>query len=81
MFRILTRPDLLNLCYIRRFRNFAQDMLYQEFHTDSQNVARFLLTILSNKTLASRVRRVYIKEPYGYENVQPYTGSFIAFLT
>jgi hypothetical protein len=49
IFWFLTRPDLLNLCYIHRFRNVAQDMLYQEFHTDSQNVALFLITILSKQ--------------------------------
>jgi hypothetical protein len=81
LFSFLTRPDLLNLCYIRRFRNVAQDVLYQEFHADGQNVALFVRTILSDKTLASRVRRVYIKELYRYRDVQQYTGRFIAFLT
>jgi hypothetical protein len=56
-------------------------VLYQEFHADGQNVALFVRTILSDKTLASRVRRVYIKELYRYRDVQQYTGRFIAFLT
>jgi hypothetical protein len=56
-------------------------VLYQEFHTDGQNVTLFLISILSNKTLASRVRHVYIKEPYDYKDVQEYKGNFIAFLT
>ena len=76
----LTRPDLLNLCYIRRFRHVAQDVLYQEFHTDGRNVAMFLRTILSNKKLASRVRRIYMKEYYLYGDMQ-YPESFVAFLT
>jgi hypothetical protein len=81
IFWFLTRPDLLNLCYIRRFRNVAQDVLYQEFHTDGQNLALFSITILPDKTLASRVRRVYIKEPWDSKDVQEYKGSFIALLT
>jgi hypothetical protein len=38
IFSFLTRPDLLNLCYFRRFCNVAQDVLYHEFHTDGLNV-------------------------------------------
>jgi len=80
IFSFLTRHDLLNVCSVRRFRNVAQDLLYQEFHTDGRNVAMFLRTILFNKTLASRVRRVYMKEYYLYGDRQ-YTESFVALLT
>jgi hypothetical protein len=76
----LTRPDLLNLCYVRRFRNVAQDVLYLEFHTDGRNVAMFLRTILFNKKLASRVRRIYMKEYFLYGDMQ-YPESFVALLT
>jgi hypothetical protein len=80
IFSFLTRPDLVNLCYVRRFRNVAQDLLYQEFHTNGRNVAMFLRTVLFNKTLASRVRRVYMKEYYLYGDIQ-YTESFAVLLT
>jgi hypothetical protein len=80
IFSFLTRPDLLNQCYIRRFRNVAQDVLYQEFHTDGQNIAWFLRTVFLNKTLACRVRRVYITQSYYHRYVQ-YPESFVAFLT
>jgi hypothetical protein len=80
IFSFLTRPDLLSQCYIRQFRNVTQDLLYQEFHTDGRNVAIFLRTILFNKTLASRVRRVYMTEYYLYRDMQ-YPESFVALLT
>jgi hypothetical protein len=80
IFSFLTRPDLLSQCYIRQFRNAAQDVLYQEFHTDGRNVAIFLRTILFNKTLASRVRRVYMTEDFLYGDMQ-YPESFVALLT
>jgi hypothetical protein len=80
IFSLLIRPDLLSQCYIRQFRTVAQDVLYREFHTDGRNVAMFLRTILLNKTLASRVRRVYMKEGYLYRDIQ-YPESFVALLT
>jgi hypothetical protein len=79
IFSFLTRPDLLSQCYIRQFRNAAQDVLYQEFHTDGRNVDMFLQTILLNKTLASRVRRVYMKKGYLYGD-RRYSKSFVALL-
>lgn len=80
IFSFLTRPDLLVQCYIRRFHNVAQDVLYQEFQTDGRNIAVFLKTVLSNKTLASRVRRVYMTEHYLYTDVQ-YPKWFVSLLS
>ena len=80
IFSFLTRLDILNQCYIRRFRSIAQDILYWEFHGNGLNIALFLRTILENKTLAYRVRRVSIIEFYHYTEWQ-YPRSFIVVLS
>lgn len=57
----LCQVDYLNLCYIRFFRHFTEQLLYQEFRGHHANLRPFLRTILGNNRLASYVQHVNLQ--------------------